>query len=247
MAKDSEERKKSGHRNLTMILKPREPKNLSEWLETAAKGIAAAGQERIAREIEAHYAEAVEAHVTKGESEPIALAKALDALGDAMTARRRFRKEHLTVKDEQWTVGFWSRNYGKFALATNFLTGFMLILTVPFAIKLQKYAVLFFVPLFLGVIAAQIRVFRRLRQPGNQSKLSSMTLMNRLSFNNLLMMQVVRSTASVTISQIAYDPFMELNRLMLIVVSLGWILTVIESFQKWKKIQRIEQNQSIGT
>jgi hypothetical protein len=75
------------------------PASLSEWLEIATKGIAAAGKERITREIEAHFAEAVEAHIAQGEPEPVAQAKAVIALGDATVAAKRFRRNHFTEEE----------------------------------------------------------------------------------------------------------------------------------------------------
>jgi hypothetical protein len=84
-----------------MISKNPGPKELAEWLEIATKGIAAAGKERIAREIEVHYAEAVEAHMSQGEMETVAQAKAIIALGDATVAAKRFRKNHFTEEEVQ--------------------------------------------------------------------------------------------------------------------------------------------------
>ena len=57
------------------------PSDLEQWLEMATEGIAAAGKERIGREIGAHYAEAVAAHEGKGMTEEQAREKALEELG----------------------------------------------------------------------------------------------------------------------------------------------------------------------
>jgi hypothetical protein len=79
----------------------REPntRNISEWVEVVTRRIAAPANERIGREIGAHYAEAVVAHVGGGLSESEANAAALGELGDARQAARRFRRQHLTVRD----------------------------------------------------------------------------------------------------------------------------------------------------
>jgi hypothetical protein len=82
-----------------MISKSAEPKSLENWLETATEGITTAGKERIAREIEAHYADAVTALREKGESEESTQAKALAELGKPRLAGRRFRREYLTEAD----------------------------------------------------------------------------------------------------------------------------------------------------
>lgn len=75
---------------------------LSEWLEIATRKLTDASKERIRVEIEAHYAEAVNAHGDKGLSEADAQTKALAELGDAKVASRRFRKQHLTQQEDQW-------------------------------------------------------------------------------------------------------------------------------------------------
>jgi hypothetical protein len=75
------------------------PQNLSEWLEIAPRDLVSSAQARIRAEIEAHYAEAVRAHMVQGLSEPDAQAQALADLGDARAAARRFRQEHLTTME----------------------------------------------------------------------------------------------------------------------------------------------------
>jgi hypothetical protein len=79
----------------------RKATNVSEWLEIATKGIAAAGKERIEREIEAHYADAVEAHRERGESEEVAHTKSLEELGEPGKAAEKFQQEYLTEEDEK--------------------------------------------------------------------------------------------------------------------------------------------------
>jgi hypothetical protein len=87
-----------------MIFKNPEPKNLQEWLDIATKGIAAAGKERITREIMVHYAEAVGAHLAQGEPEPVAQAKAKVELGDPVAAAKRFRHSCLTEEERQFLL-----------------------------------------------------------------------------------------------------------------------------------------------
>jgi hypothetical protein len=80
-----------------MFFRKPKARNVSEWVEAATRKIAAPANERIRREIEAHYAEAVVAHLDGGLSEGEANAAALAELGDARQAARRFRRQHLTV------------------------------------------------------------------------------------------------------------------------------------------------------
>lgn len=84
------------------LFRKRQVQTLSEWLEIATRKLTDASKERIRVEIEAHYAEAVEAHREGGLSEADAQSKALRELGDARAAARRFRKQHLTERENEW-------------------------------------------------------------------------------------------------------------------------------------------------
>src|SRR5260221_4530169 len=77
----------------------RKLESLSKWLEIATKGLATAGKQRITQEIEAHFADAVEARVSQGKPEGVAKANALAELGDPTAAGKRFRKKHFTEKE----------------------------------------------------------------------------------------------------------------------------------------------------
>jgi hypothetical protein len=81
------------------------PDSLSNWLKIATRGLAANGKERIAREIEVHFAEAVEAHIAQGEPEPVAQARAIIALGNATLAAKRFRKKHFAESEAKTLAG----------------------------------------------------------------------------------------------------------------------------------------------
>jgi hypothetical protein len=105
------------------MFRRRQAQTLSEWLEVATRKLVAPARERIRVEIEAHYAEAVEALLESGLSEAAATAKAVAELGTARAAAKRFRKEHLTEWEEQlleWTVIKQTRN--AFYLAACYLT-----------------------------------------------------------------------------------------------------------------------------
>lgn len=77
------------------------PQTLSDWLRTATRGLTDASKARIRPEIEAHYAQAVEAHREHGLSESEAQMAALVELGDAGAAGKRFRKQYLTIWDAE--------------------------------------------------------------------------------------------------------------------------------------------------
>jgi hypothetical protein len=73
-----------------------ETRGLAGWLEIATHELDAASRRRIAVEIEAHYAEAVAAHIAAGETESKAHAAALSELGDPIKASWKFQKNYLT-------------------------------------------------------------------------------------------------------------------------------------------------------
>ena len=69
------------------------------WLHVATQDLAPPAQERIRREIEEHYADAVRAHLAAGVSECEAKLAALAELGDPEIAAKRFCKRHLTARE----------------------------------------------------------------------------------------------------------------------------------------------------
>jgi hypothetical protein len=162
--------------NLGNIIKPvvKKPASLSEWLDTATQGLAAPGRERVTQEIEAHFAEAVEAHVTQGQPEQTAHAIALEELGDPDVSAKSFRKRHLTLEEARRLVDFRSRNDTKTALATNFFFGLFVIYLAAGQDKPPRYTSLFCILVFLGLIVCPLLVFCLLRLPAIKSNLYSL-------------------------------------------------------------------------
>jgi hypothetical protein len=82
-----------------------ETRGFAGWLEIATDDLRAEDKQRITGEIEAHYAEAVSAHMTAGLAQLSAQATALEELGDPEVAAHNFKKSHLTESDAktlQW-------------------------------------------------------------------------------------------------------------------------------------------------
>jgi len=73
--------------------------NFAEWLDIATRDLVPSAQARIRVEIEAHYAEAVQSQLANGAAESVAQTAALTDLGNAKSAARRFRRDHLTTKE----------------------------------------------------------------------------------------------------------------------------------------------------
>jgi hypothetical protein len=75
---------------------------IDSWLMEATEDLCAEAKERISLEIRAHLNDAVAAHEAEGHSPIEAQKSALEELGDANTAAKRFRKRHLTVKVDEF-------------------------------------------------------------------------------------------------------------------------------------------------
>jgi hypothetical protein len=92
-----------GYNNRTLIIRQfgldgwLKTRGLAGWLEIATDRLDTPAKQRIAREIEIHYADAVNDHMAAGEPEVSAKMTALKELGDPQVAAANFQKSHLTV------------------------------------------------------------------------------------------------------------------------------------------------------
>ena len=120
----------------------RKPKvlTLQDWLEIATGKLAKPARERIRAEIEAHYTEARDTHYAEAQnshqedemSKWNAHLAALEDLGDARIAAKRFRREHLTEREAQ-ILKLWDRHGSSLAwLLTNYVItgGFLFCMTI---------------------------------------------------------------------------------------------------------------------
>ncbi len=85
-----------------------EKRRLAGWLEIATDDLEPLAIQRIAHEIETHYAEAVSAHVATGQPEVSAQDTALAELGDPRVAAANFKKTYLTASEAEWMQA-WER------------------------------------------------------------------------------------------------------------------------------------------
>jgi len=194
----------------------------------ATKGIAAAGKERITREIEVHFAEAVEAHIAKGEPQEIAQASALAELGDAKTARRRFLKKHLTTLEEKHVLNWRNDGNSKRQLLLNLFLGGLLIAEPVISFK-TTFLYVYMVIVSLGFIVFPIFIFWLLRQPSIKSKLSLLVF--------ITLIQGVFCTfgiATLAFSEPSYRIIFGGVLLCLIGLDLG-------RFKTWRKIRKYEK------
>jgi hypothetical protein len=115
--------------------------SLSEWLEIATKDLVPAAKERIAQEIETHFADAVETHLKLGEQELVARFKAVAELGDAGVAGKRFRRKHLTEKEAK-RLARAQKDVGRFPwlVFTYLMFAFFCYLVLPAADSFPKWS-----------------------------------------------------------------------------------------------------------
>ena len=149
------------------LVKWLETRHLAGWLEIATRNLEAPAKQRIAHEIEAHYAEAVNAHTAAGKPEFSAQDTALAELGDPRVAAVNFEKTYLTASEAKWMQS-WER-----IAATPLSSSSMLrwditpLVALPFlypnpqsfinfrfiaVVVLMAYAVLRLIPRSLGAI-----------------------------------------------------------------------------------------------
>jgi hypothetical protein len=212
--------------------------SLAEWLEIATEGLAVPGRERVRQEIGAHFAQAVKAHLDQGESEPVAQINALGELGDAKTAQRNFRKRHLTKDEEKRLMTLRGLARNKFVLATNLILG--CALSIDLLWTTSKAGLLISVPIILGFIALPIYAFWKLRHLGNESKLSSLLLIQYFAVSPFIYPVVCSAALD------ANKPLNIWFRMPLICVLLIWFAFCILAYQTWRKIRKTE-NPAIGT
>jgi hypothetical protein len=93
---------------------PERCEHIAEWLMIATKDLCEQAKTRIAFEIQTHYGEAVDAHLAKGESLEGAQVLALEELGDPKAAMKRFRRKHLTEKENKWVLGLTAEATGPY-------------------------------------------------------------------------------------------------------------------------------------
>jgi hypothetical protein len=76
--------------------------DLTEWLRIATADLEKPAKQRIAQEIEVHYADAIRYHSAAGKFESDARIAALEELGDPHVAANRFQKTYLTASEARW-------------------------------------------------------------------------------------------------------------------------------------------------
>jgi len=103
---------------------------LEQWLEVATQGLCGSAAERVRAEIGEHVASALEAADPAGVAPLDAERLAVDALGDARTANRQYRRVLLTQSEADVLRGFTSRG-GRLWRHTLVVLSAVLLVVVP--------------------------------------------------------------------------------------------------------------------
>jgi hypothetical protein len=113
---------------------------LEQWLDVATSGLCESAADRVRAEIGEHYASALEA-AAADDADPIDAERlAVDALGDAKTANRQYRRVLLTASEEDVLRGLTSRG-GRLWRGTIVLVSAVLLVVVPTStLAVTKYA-----------------------------------------------------------------------------------------------------------
>jgi hypothetical protein len=110
------------------LFKRHQPQTLAEWLEIATDKLVKPAKTRIQTEIEAHFTEAIAGYVQGGLSEQDAESRALEELGDAKAAAKRFRRSYLTERQKECLRQALKEMRSVFLLLMNFSMFWMLFL-----------------------------------------------------------------------------------------------------------------------
>ena len=110
---------------------------LETWLKDATQGLGHWAKHRIETEITAHYEKAYQVALGKGHAEEDAKVVALESLGDAEEARARFKKTHLSMREERHLNSY--MNMFKYRVAYLSLMAFYLIYFVAYVGLDQPY------------------------------------------------------------------------------------------------------------
>jgi hypothetical protein len=203
------------------------PATLPEWLEIATRGLAATGKERITREIEAHYDEAVQARVAQGEPVQAAEAGIIADLGEPDKAARKFRRSHLTEKEVTHLAKLRKETGKVSVLLFAYLSSAFLLLFARFE-NLQTPHVVFDAMLFVAFFFPTIS-FMNSRRPVIKARL-----------RELLLLECFGGIAFIIAFVIAAFPKLD-GSFVGATVPLGmWLFgRIIPGFLTWKKTWRM--------
>jgi hypothetical protein len=202
---------------------------LSWWLAVATKDLAVSSKKRIAREIGLHYAEAVESHLAQGESEDAAPINALKDLGEPKAAAKKFRRSHLTRREEQKLLELKKKSGILWQLAVHApALAFVLFWVLPrqFArAPLGSIALWAFVMISLFLNASSFYI---IKWPGSKSVLSS-----------LLILEILRVFSILSLLVLFYIAYRGPMPALLLLSSAFLLFSIIRSFNCWKKIRKM--------
>lgn len=137
----------------SLIAKMGDNLTTGHWLGVAAKKLAPYAKERIHREVEAHYRDAIEEEIVNGRSSARAHIEALRRLGDPKSVGRFFRRTYLTQKEERrLLLDFnYTREYRKSSFGEQ-MSWFSLLVFLFFGyVAVDGFSILFFLTASLAL------------------------------------------------------------------------------------------------
>jgi hypothetical protein len=214
-------------------------RGLAGWLEIATDGLEDPARQRIAIEIEGHYAEAVNAHLAAGEPELSAQAKAVAELGDPQEAALKFQKNHLTEIEAKWMKSLeWTASKPFFSFWSPLLDGISLAgcaLLLSYGSRNSRH--LFDSYFLAGFLLAGYAGFRLI------PRLLYFRARSRNSFRRGLALCGLITTKALFLAYAAFlymqdrDFWGGLNALFIIYV---WGFAFNPGFRIWNKLRKIE-------
>lgn len=199
------------------------------WLHMATSALCDRARARIAVEIKAHYADLVEVHLAEGMPLIDARLKALEDLGDAQIAARRFRKQHLTQAEAKQISSLLKFNMGRalfisLAFIGPFVFLFWLDREISFKIGLEITIVTFLVfSIITAVLATRAK---------GQSRIAA-ALLSDVAAN------VARGLVMIVFFSMALMPLQRpLARLIIPLMGLSQFVAALPSYLLWRKFRR---------
>jgi hypothetical protein len=137
---------------MNAVEEPRFPE-VDHWLSVATRKLCSTSKERIRREIEEHYFEAIDAAKSQGSGEAAARRRAIESLGDPRSAARSFRRHHLT----KFQAGFVRGLGEKRSIHRFYLWGIVMILFL--AMNFIRVSNVWDLGIYLGMFSVMLAAF----------------------------------------------------------------------------------------
>lgn len=154
---------------------------LGEWLYAATDGVGVLGRRRIIADITAHYEKAHADASGRGLDGDAAHAEALESLGDAKAARKKFRRKYLSVGAERNILTTF--DLIPWLMAIFCLSGTMMVFAAFASRDAVEWTAFGLGVYYLGLCSLWV-LFRRWREAGN-FRYTQILLVTLICFHNV--------------------------------------------------------------